>query len=176
MRKAEKEQVVADLEQALQECPHVIVCGYRGLSVKAMTQLRRAIAGAGGRLRVVKKTLFRRALGEGEQAGLSQYLEGPVAVALVSGDPVGVLKEMSVFARAHEQLEFRGGWIDRRLLEGGQLSELATLPPRGELLGRLVGCLSAPLGQFVAVLQAVPRDLVLTLQAVAKRRGEEAEA
>jgi len=176
VRKAEKEQVVAELQQALQGCQNIIACGYRGLSVKALTQLRRAIREAGGQFRVVKKTLFQRAAAGGEQSGLTQYLEGPIAVTFVSGDPVAVLKEMSAFARAHEQLQLKGGWVDRRLLEGGQLIELAALPPRAELLARLLGCLSGPLAQLVAVLQALPRDLVLTLQAIAKQREGEAGA
>ncbi len=176
MRKAEKEQMIAELQQALEECQHLLVCSYRGLNVKGMTQLRRLIRQAGGRLRVVKKTLFRRALGEGERAGVSEYLEGPVAVAFISGDALRVVKEITAFARAHEQVEFKGGWVEERLLDGGQLAELATLPPRTELLSKLLGCLSAPLANLVAMLQAVPRDLVLTLQAVAKKREGEAEA
>lgn len=176
MRKDEKQQVVAELEEALREWQHLIVCGYRGLSVKAMAQLRRAIREAGGQLRVVKKTLFQRALGEGHESGLTQYMEGPVAVAFASRDPLAVLKEMSAFARTHEQLDLKGGWVDGQLLGGGQLAELATLPPREELLGRLLTALTAPVAQLAAVLEAVPRDLVLTLHALAQQReGERGE-
>ena len=176
MRKAEKAQMIAELQQALEESEHLLVCSYRGLNVKAMTQLRRLIRQAGGRLRVVKKTLFQRALGEGERAGVSEYLEGPVAVAFVSGDPLKMVKEITAFTRTHEQVEFKGGWVEARLLNAGQLGELATLPPRTELLSKLLGCLSAPLANLAGVLQAVPRDLVLTLQAVAKKREGEVEA
>jgi large subunit ribosomal protein L10 len=164
---------VAGLEEALRQGPQVVLSGYRGLSVKEMGQLRRAVRGAGGELRVVKKTLFRRALGEGEQSGLARYMEGPVAVTFVSGDAIAVLKEMQAFARAHEAFEFKGGWVDNRLLAGNQLVELAALPPREELLARLLACLSAPMARLVGVLQAVPRDLVLTLEALARQRAAE---
>ncbi len=176
MRKAQKEELVARFEQLLQEGRHFILSGYRGLDVKEMLQLRRAIGGAGGQLRVVKKSLFQRALGEGEKSGLAQHMEGPIAVTFVSGDPGAVLKEMQTFARAHEELAFKGGWVDDELLDGEQLAELASLPSREELLGRLLATLSAPLAEFVGVLQAVPRDLVLTLGALAKQREETAEA
>lgn len=176
MRKAQKEELVAHFEQLLQEGRHLILSGYRGLDVKEMIQLRRAISGAGGQLRVVKKSLFRRALGEGDRSGLAQYMEGPVAVTFVSGDPTAVLKEMQTFARAHEELEFKGGWLDDELLDGEQLAELASLPPREEILARLVATLSVPLTELVGVLQAVPRDFVLTLDALAKQREGTAEA
>lgn len=172
MRKAEKGQLVAALQEALQEQPHLIVTGYRGLTMKEMTELRRALAKLGGRLQVVKKTLFRRALGEEARAGLADYLEGPVAVTFVSGDAVSVLKEMSAFARTHDELAFKGGWVESHLFDGQQLAELASLPPREVLLGRLAGVLSAPLSQLVGTLQAVPRDLVLTLQAIVRQREE----
>lgn len=176
MRKAEKKELVAQFEELLREDPHIILSGYRGLPVKEMVQLRRAIRGAGGQLRVVKKSLFQRALGEGEQAKLGEYMEGPIAVVSVSGDPLDVLKTMREFARTHEELAFRGGWVDAELLDAHQLVELASLPPYNELLAWLLASLSAPLTQFVGLLQAVPRDLALTLAAVAEKRGGEAEA
>lgn len=176
MRKSEKEQVVAELREALAAQSEVIVTGYRGLTVKDLTELRRSLRKLGGQLRVVKKTLFHRALAEDERAGLTQHLEGPIAVTLVSGDALQVLKEMSAFARRHDQLDFKAGWVQSHLFDGGQLAELAAIPPREELLGRLVGVLSAPLSQLVGTLQAVPRDLVLTLKAIAAQREEASAA
>lgn len=176
MRKSQKQEMVAELEETLREQRHMILSGYRGLTVKEMNQLRRAIKDAGGRLRVVKKRLFQRALGEGEQSGLTQYMEGPVAVTFVSEDPMAVLREMRRFASGHEQLAFKGGWVEEQLLDGDQLAELASLPPREQLLAWLLAALSGPLAQLVGTLQAVPRDLALTLDALAKQREREAGA
>jgi len=103
-------------------------------------------------------------------------MEGPVAVTLVSGDPMAVLREMRRFASAHEQLAFKGGWVEEQLLDGDQLVELASLPPREQLLAWLLAALSGPLAQLVGTLQAVPRDLALTLAALAKQREGEAGA
>ena len=176
MRKAQKEELVAEFEELLRESRHFVISGYRGLDVKDMIQLRRAIRGSGGEFRVVKKSLFRRALGEGERSGLSEHMEGPVAVTFVSDNPMPVLQEMQTFARTHQQLDFKGGWVDDEMLDGDQLAELASLPPREELLARLLASLSGPLTQLVGVLQAVPRDFVLTLDALAKQREKTAEA
>lgn len=177
MRKSEKEVVVAEMQQALRGNPDIILLEYRGLTVKAMQQLRRAVAAAGGSVRVIKNRLLARALGDGAQAGLKEFLTGPIAVALAGGRPLAVLKEIAAFARTNERLKLRAGVVEQRLFDGAQLAELAELPPRDELLARLAGSLSAPLSQLVSALQAVPTELVLTLQALAQQReGTAAEA
>ena len=176
MRKAEKQQVVAELEEMLSQPGAVVLTDYRGLKVKEVGELRRLLAKTGARTRVVKNTLLRRALGEGERAGLAAFLEGPVAMTVAPGDALAVLKEITAFARTHQTLALKGGWVESRVFSGAELTEMAALPPREELLGRLVGVLSAPLSQLVGVLQAVPRDLVLTLQALAKQKEEQAGA
>lgn len=176
MRKDEKEQVVVALQQELDAANSFIVSGYRGLTVKELTELRRSIGGLEAHMRVVKKTLLLRALSGRDEEQISAHLEGPVAVTFVSGDPMPVIKAMSAFARTHEELDFKGGWVERGALSGSQLAEIATLPPREELLGRLLAAFQAPLVSLVMTLQALPRDLVFTLQAVAEKRAGEAGA
>ena len=172
MRRDEKEQIVGDLQQTLDAADSLIISGYRGLSVKNITALRRAITEAGGRMRVVKKTLLLRALEGRDEAVLAEHMEGPIAVTFVSGDPMPVLKSMNDFARTDEHLEFKGGWIDGQGFDGAQIVEIAALPPRDELLARLLASVQGPLTQLVSTLQAVPRDLVLTLQALSEQRAD----
>lgn len=176
MRKAEKETIVSALQEALDETAHLVLSGYRGLAVRDMTELRRQITDAGGRMRVVKKTLFSRALEGRPEAEIARFMEGPVAVTFIHGDSVETLKAMSAFARRHEELEFMGGWVDGQVVDGSQLAEIASLPPREELLARLLASVNAPLAQLASVLQAVPRDLVLTLEALSRKRGGDAAA
>lgn len=176
MRKSRKEEVVAEFTAALQEAEHVVLTDYRGLSVKEMTELRRAVREAGGRLRVMRNSLFLRALAGSEQTGLAEFLIGPVAATFVSGDPAPLLRAMTVFARRHEQLAFKGGWVDSRVYGAADMETLANLPPREQLLAILLASLSAPISQLAAILQAIPRDLVLTLQALAAQKEEQAGA
>ena len=176
MRRDEKEKIVGELQQSLDAADSLIISGYRGLTVKDITELRRGISEVGGRMRVAKKTLLLRALEGRDEALIAEYMEGPIAVTFVSGDAMPVLKSMSAFARTHEHLEFKGGWIEERGVNGDQLVEIASLPPRDELLARLLASVQAPLSQFVSTLQAVPRDLVLTLQALSEQRAGTAGA
>jgi len=174
VRKAQKQQVVEGLQEALRQHADLFLADYRGLTVKEMTELRRSVAQAGGRVQVVKNRLLGRALGEGERAALAARLEGPVAAVFAGAEPLAVLKALADFARRHEDLALKSGWFEGRLLGGGELVELSTLPPREELLAKLLGALNAPLSQLVGALQGVPRELVLTLEALARQRQAEA--
>ena len=176
MRRSEKEQVVASLHEAVEAAESLIMTTYRGLSVKDLTALRRQVREAGGRMQVVKKTLLLRALEGRDEEGVSQHMEGPVALTFVSGDPLPVLKSMKEFSRAHDALEFRGGWFESQVVSGAQLLEIASLPPREELLAKLLFVMKSPLSSLVATLQAVPRDLAMTLQALSEKRAGEAAA
>jgi large subunit ribosomal protein L10 len=176
VRRSEKEEMVALLHEAVEAAESLIMTGYSGLSVKDLTALRREVRQAGGRMQVVKKTLLLRALEGRDEAGISEHMEGPIALTFVSGDPTPVLKSIREFARTHEELEFRGGWVDSQVVSAAQLTEIASLPPREELLARLLFAVKGPLSGLVATLQAVPRDLALTLQALSEKRAGEAAA
>ena len=176
MRKDEKGHVVVELQQELESASSFIISGYRGLTVKELTELRRNIGNLGAHVRVVKKTLLLRALAGRDEEAVGEHMDGPVAVTFVKGDPMPVLKNMSAFARTHDELDFKGGWIERRAVNGTQLVEIAALPPRDEILARLLGALQGPLVFLIGTLQAVPRDLVLTLQALVEKRTGEAGA
>jgi len=176
VRKSEKQEVIANLQNALESAAGLILSGYRGLTVKDMMELRRAVTAAGGEMRVVKKTLFFRAVEGRNEAAVKEYMDGPVAVTFVSGDTVAVMKAMDAFAGTHDELEFKGGWIEGDAFDANQMMVIAKLPPREELLARFMASLQSPLVKLIGVLQAVPRDLVLTLQAVAEKQSGEAPA
>jgi large subunit ribosomal protein L10 len=170
VRKSEKADVIAALTETVQRHGSVVLTDYRGLTVKDITDLRIALAKLGATVRVVKNTLFQRSLAK-DQEGLAPYLKGPVAATFISADYGPVLKEIARFARTHPQLAFKGSWIDSRAFGPEDTAALATLPPREHLLGMLVSVLSSPLSGLVGTLQAVPRDLMLTLMSLAEQRG-----
>lgn len=176
MRKDEKGQVIAELQQDLKGAGSLIVTGYRGLKVKEFMEVRRNLRGLGAQMRVVKKTLLLRAMEGRDETGIAAHLDGPVVITFVPGDPMPVLKAMSAFAKTHAAMDFKGGWIERRVVNGPEVVIIAALPPREELLARLLAAMQGPLVLLVGTLQAVPRDLVMTLQALVEKRSGEAAA
>jgi large subunit ribosomal protein L10 len=171
MPKPEKQAKVEQLAEQLSASAGYILCDYRGLNVKGITELRRALGRVEAGFHVIKNTLFRRAIkesGAGEQAvGL---LRGPIAVTFLSEDPIGPAKELVGFLRTHDRPVVLGGLLRGRFLDPAMVRALATIPPREQLLAQLVGSLQAPLAGLVGSLQGIPLRLVLTLRAVAEQK------
>jgi large subunit ribosomal protein L10 len=168
--RAEKVAVVNEVRDRLESSDGAVLTEYRGLTVAELADLRRELAAAGGDYKVYKNTLVRLAVADGPQAGMSDLLTGPTAIAFVQGDVSAVAKALKDFARGNPLLVIKGGLADGSLLSSSDLSALADLPPRDVLLARIAGALAAPLQQMAGLLQALPRNLAYGLSALIEQR------
>ncbi len=167
--RSQKEQDLQTLIEELGRIAAAVTADYHGLSVRELEELRSSLREQNVRFRVVKNTLLQRAT---EAAGLPvQDFAGPVGLALGFGDAVQTVKAMAKFAKEHPALELTGGMVDGQHVDVVVIKQLAALPSREELLGRLVGSLSAPARNLAGVLSAAPRNLVYALKAVEQQKA-----
>jgi len=173
----EKVATVAEVRERLEQSSSVLVTEYRGLSVKAMADLRRSLRPAGGTYKVYKNTLVRRAANE---AGLDldEHLVGPTALAFTGtmpdgspGDVVSMAKVLKEFARTNPALVVKGGLLEGATLNADQVRRLADIEPREVLLAKLAGLMAAPMTQFAGLLQALPRNFAYGLKALIDQGG-----
>ncbi len=176
MLKAEKERVVAELVERLRTSDTMIVADYRGLGVGDLQGLRGNLRPVGAEFRIAKNTLTTIAAGRAGIEGMDSLLEGPTALVLAYDDPVQASKIVTDFVRTSRVLTVRGGVMGNRLVSPPDIDALATLPPREELLARLVGMLASPLARVVGVLGGPVRSLPYVLNARADQLGGGAEA
>ena len=165
MATQKKVETVETLKRLLSESSALLLTDYRGLGVAEIGDLRRQLRTAGAEYHVTKNTLVRRAA---EEVGIKTFdglLEGPTAIAFVREDPAKAAKVLSDFARTSRVMSIKGGWLGDRLISAEQVASLATLPPREELLGRLLGQMNAPIAGLVTVLSANISGLARVLQA-----------
>jgi large subunit ribosomal protein L10 len=158
MLRKDKEQVVAELAERLRASDTLILADYRGLSVSELDGVRTQILEHGARFSVVKNTLTKRAAEEAGLQTLTELLDGPTAIAFVGdGDMVAVAKTLNDTARRTRILSIKGGILQGAPLAADQVVELASLPPadvlQGQVLGAIVGPLTAIVGLFAAPLQ-----------------------
>jgi large subunit ribosomal protein L10 len=170
----EKVAVVDEVRERLTGSEAALLTEYRGLTVAESSVLRRALRAAGGDYKIYKNTLVRfaaRDLG----LDLDELLTGPTAIAFVpkdgSGDAVTVAKALRDFAKANPNLVVKGGVLGEKLLSSSEVSSLAEVAPREELLSRLAGGIQAPLQNMAGLLQAPLRDFASLLQALIDDRG-----
>jgi len=174
LERTEKEQVVAELREKLQRASAAILTDYKGMSVTEMTDLRDALAAEKIDYQVVKNTLMRLASQDTGAALLDPELKGTCAVAISFGDPAVPAKIIKKFSKTNEKFKVKAGVLGMRLLGPDQVSALADLPPREELLAKLLGTLNAVPTSLVTVLSGVPRAFVGVLAAIQRQKEEEA--
>jgi large subunit ribosomal protein L10 len=174
MLKQRKEEIVGTLTEELGSVTSMIVADPTGLSVAEMKDLRNRLRPSGARFRVAKNTLARIAAREAGREELVGMLVGPTAITLVPGDPAAAAKTLSDFGRTSRKLELRGAYLDGEAFDADSVRQLATLPPREQLLAQLVGSMVSPISGFANVLAQLPRGLVVALDQV--RQQKEAAA
>lgn len=171
MLKERKEEVIAELETQLRESTSLIVTDYRGLSVRAIADIRRELRPLDASLLVTKNTLTRIAAQRAGQEGLLEMLSGPTAIAFCKGDPAPVAKVLSAAAKQTEILQLKGGVVDGVVLDEGGIKVLATLPSRDQLHAQLVVALASPISGLAQTLAAIPRGLVIALDQIEKQKA-----
>src|SRR5499427_7430689 len=153
MPNAEKTTAVAEISEQFTSSSAAVITEYRGLSVKQLTDLRRAL-GRETTYAVVKNTLTKRAAADAGVAIDESLLVGPTAIAFVTGDPVVAAKGLRDFARANPLLVIKGGVLEGKALSAAEVARIADLESREVLLARLAGAMKALPSRAAALVQA----------------------
>jgi large subunit ribosomal protein L10 len=153
MARPDKAAAVSELVESFQESAGAVLTEYRGLTVKQLQDLRRAL-GENANYAVVKNTLTQIAAKDAGVEGLDDLLLGPTAIAFINGDVVEAAKGLRDFAKANPALVIKGGYFEGKPLEASEIAKLADLESREVLLGKLAGAMLASLSQAVYLLNA----------------------
>lgn len=176
MPKAEKVERVGELKERIEGSQALLLTEYRGLSVSEISELRRSLAEGGTSFAVVKNTLMRRAVSDAGVADLEPFLQGPSAVAFVSGDPVAAAKKVVEAAKRFPTLVLKAGYLDGKVLSAGEANALAELESREVMLSRVAGMLKSEMSRAAAVFVAAPSRFRSLLEAFREKLpGDEAE-
>ena len=153
MARPDKAAAVSELVESFQESTGAVLTEYRGLTVKQLQDLRRAL-GENANYAVVKNTLTQIAAKDAGVDGLDDLLLGPTAIAFINGDVVEAAKGLRDFAKANPALVIKGGYFEGKPLQAAEIAKLADLESREVLLGKLAGAMLASLSQAVYLLNA----------------------
>ena len=177
MKKEDKERAVADLTERLKSTETLLVADYRGLTMPQIDELRTKLLEHGARFAVVKNTLTRRAAEAAGTDALLALLEGPTAIAFLEsdGDPVAVAKALVDAARETHVLALRGGMLEGRPVEPGEIESLAKLPPADVLRAQVLGAIAAPVTAIVGLFTAPLQDLYGLIDARIEQLGAQGE-
>lgn len=153
MARADKAAAVAELTDEFRSSSGAVLTEYRGLTVKQLQELRRAL-GDHATYAVVKNTLTKIAAKQAGIDGFDALLNGPSAIAFLKGDPVEAAKSLRDFAKVNSPLVIKGGVLDGKPLTVNEIAKIADLESREVLLAKLAGAFTASLQGAVFLLNA----------------------
>lgn len=153
MATAAKAAAIAELTELFRNSGAAVLTEYRGLTVAQLTELRGSIR-EHATYAVVKNTLTKLAATEAGVTDLEEHLQGPTAIAFVTGDPVEAAKGLRDFAKANPALVIKAGVLDGKPLSPQEITKLADLESREVLLAKLAGALNASLTNAVYLFAA----------------------
>lgn len=169
----EKQYIVKEYFERLNQSPFFIVVDYTGMKVAPLTELRRRLRKADAELHVVKNTLFRIAAKEAGVEDIGPMLKGQLAVVTGKKDISAAAKVIKTFSAEFEKPKIRFGYLGNQKLDVDALMALADLPPMEVLRAQFLGVLKAPMTKLVALLNEPASRLVRVMQAKAEKGSQQ---
>lgn len=172
MQRNEKNKIIEELKEKVSRSSGMYLADFTGITVQQVNELRKELYKAGIEYRVVKNTLLKKAL-----ESLSGYekmydkLVGPTAIAFGYDDPIIAAKMLKKFSEKNNVLKVKACVIENHVYDGSELSNIANMPSRPEMISSIIGSIQAPIAGLIGAINAVMRDIVNVLDAIEKKKA-----
>lgn len=174
LTKDQKTKQIKDIKDKVSQQKSMVFVDFAKVPSKDMFGLRKTLKDAGCNLKIAKKTLVRIAFGQSNISfwdKIKAIIPGQLALVFGMDDEIAPARLSNEFAKKQENFKILGGIFPAQGgLASGQefigrerVLELAAIPPKPELLGRLVGSIASPMSSFVRVLSKISEKTKLTI-------------
>jgi len=170
MNKDQKKQQANELHQELEKARGVVLSGFEGITVAQDFELRRKVAQAGAKYKVVKNSLIERAAQGTPLEPAAKKLAGTTSVAYTETDPVALAKALTAYAKDNAVLTFKSGVVEGRVVSMAELNALATLPSKEGLFSKVLFLINSPAQRVASAVSAVARNLAFVIQQGVKEK------
>jgi len=177
MANINKTQNVDTILTLLADSPNFVLFRHESTTHQALEELRRELKKTGSKVRIVKNTLFEKALQKKSQgdALFTEFvqeafpLRQSTALITIGDDYAATLASFAKFAKSNKTISFRLGVLDNTVYLGENLQKIALLPSKEELIAKLIGGLKASPYKLTYAMKFNITKLTLTLKERAKQ-------
>ncbi|HSB13716.1 MAG TPA: 50S ribosomal protein L10 [Bryobacteraceae bacterium] len=162
-KREDKRKEVESLRKELERVDHLFVAGFEKLKVGQDFQLRKIVRSAGGRYKVIKNNLAAKAAEGTKAEDLMKGLAGMTSLAYTAADPVALAKVLTAYAKENPTFQFKAGMVEGRVIDVRTVGELASLPSREEMFGKLLYLIQTPAQRLVSAINGVGRKLAVVV-------------
>ena len=149
----DKKAIVAEVQEAASGALSAVVADSRGVTVDAMTALRKEAREAGVWMKVVRNTLAKRAIEGTEVECIKDVLSGPSLIAISKEHPGAAARIFKNFAKENEEFELKAAAFEGEIVD---VNMLASLPTYDEAIAKLMAVMKeASAGKLVRTIAAV---------------------
>lgn len=171
LTREQKQKIITDLETKIDKQKSIVFMDFSKIKVKELAKLRESLKKEGSEMKVAKKSLMEIALKNKNVSLDSNKLAGEVAIVFGYEDEIAPSKIVYQFSKENANAKILGGFLENKFCEMADVIRLAELPSKEQLLGMLVGTLSAPATNLVGVLSGNMRKLVLALSQIRDQKA-----
>ena len=172
MKRSEKIEIVEELRKVFKDSGSVILIDFKNVNVPDITELRRKVKDSDSEYRVVKNTLALRAAEGTSIDEIKQHFDGPTAIAYSEENVAGLAKVLRDFIKEHSGMGFKVGVLEGKLISDEQVSSLADIPSREELLSKVLFLMNAPLTQLALALKSPVQKLAYLLKQLEENKSQ----
>jgi large subunit ribosomal protein L10 len=163
--KAEKQFLLDEIKEKIEEFESFIVMRYESLNAKNAKEFRREIAKLGGDYEVVRKRVLCKAAGEVGVELTPEDLKGHIGVVFAKEDPAAASKTLIEFSKEKgDVFEPLAGRIDGMLCNAQDVKKIAQLPGKNAMRAELLGLFEAPMAQMLATVEALLTSIMHCLE------------
>ncbi len=171
-----KKEIVKEISQKFTTAQSIVLVDYKGISVEKATLLRNKAREADVSYKVYKNTLARLAATEAGCGDLNEHFIGSIAIAVSESDPIAPAKLLSTFIKENKVLAIKAGYVDGKVMSADEVEKLAALPPKEELVAKMLGSLNTPIAGLANVLNGNIRGLAVALNAIKEQKEQQESA
>lgn len=150
-----KKPIIDEISSAVEGAQSVILVAYSGINVENDTALRKELRENGVHYKVYKNTMMNFAFKGTEFEPLCELLEGPNAIAISKDDATAPARIISKYFKKVPTMKMIGGVVEGKFFDEKQVTALASVPSREELLGKLLGSIQSPIANLARVLNQI---------------------